>query len=466
MLLSTFALFLLPCLQEPTPAMQRALISDDAVARFEVAREIAAGDERTQEWILEEEKKGTAQYQRAILLAASLMGTPETYAMVERASKRGRKASPNRAFALLLYGSFHPDAGSEANQDWNRCATSFEQACLLSGLLSRPERLVVAPWPRLIAEEKDPALMAVLDAARCLTGNPTEGQHALTEAAVMLTSVNPRFNPLSVERFEANKKAQFPDLWRLTARRTPARSLDELHRQALVGERIGLVLCLYEVQGGQRQALFHHDRSRAVGQVEQAWLWGAAGELGLEIPGPGKAPLEAHQVAGILGLAQQNGKRAKEMALSYVEVARNSFSSNASFSTRWAAGTILALGGLAEDRELLQKAFEEASGVERQRLNPIWKFANHALEEESLRSFWLRNWIRDLGGGWVGYLDSEGPRWTAYLLLGGSSEAKSRASISVAYPELEVLPKDYAIDHVLYRDLAEFLFSDDYRWDS
>ncbi|MDA0666282.1 MAG: hypothetical protein O3A95_01735 [Planctomycetota bacterium] len=464
MLLSTFALFLLPCMQAPTPALQRALISDDAVARFEAAREIATGDERTQSWILEEEEKGTAQYQRAILLAASLMGTEKTFAMVERASKRGRKADPNRAFALLLYGSFHPDAGIEASRDWDRCVTSFEQACLLSGLLSRPERLVVAPWPSLITSEKDAALIGVLDVALRLTGSKALGNHALSEAAVMLTSVNPRLDPLPAGLFEQQKQASYPDMWRLTARRTPERSLEDLQNQALVDEHIGLVLCLFEVQGKHRQALFHHDRSRAMGPTEQAWLWGAAGELGLEIPGPTKPTLELHQVAGVLGLAQQNLKKAKEIAQSYSKVAGRAFSLNASFTTRWTAGTILALSGMEADRLLLQQAFEKASGVERQRLNPIWKFANHGFEDETLRSYWLRHWIRDLGGSWIGYLDAEGRRWTAYLLLGGSTEAKNREPLSVAYPELEVLPKDYAVDHVLYRDLAEFLLSDEYRW--
>ena len=464
MFLSTFALCLLPCMQAPTPALQRALVSDDAVARFAAAREIAAGDERTQSWLLGEAEKGTAQYQRAVLLAASLMGTEKTYAMVERASKRGRKADPNRAFALLLYGSFHPEAGNEASGDWNRCATSFEKACLLSGLLSRPERLVVAPWPKLIVREKEAALIAVLDVARCLTGSKALGSHALSEAAALLTSVDPRLAPLPADLFEEQKEASYPDLWRLTARRTPPRSLEDLHKHALVGEQIGLVLCLFEVQGKHRQALFHHDRSRAVGSIEQAWLWGAAGEIGLEIPGPSEPTLEIHQVAGVLGLAQQNLKRAKEIAQSYSEVAGRAFSSNASFATRWAAGTILALSGLEEDRLLLQLAFEKASAVERQRLHPIWKFANHGFEEEALRSHWLHHWVRDLGGSWIGYLDSEGRRWTAYLLLGGSNEAKNREPLSVAYSELEVLPKDYALDHVLYRDLAEFLLSDEYRW--
>ena len=464
MLLSTFALLLLPCLQEPSPALQRALVSDDAVARFEAAREISVGDERTQAWILGEEKKGTAQYQRALLLTASLMGTPETYALVERAAKRGRKADPIRAFALLLYGSFHPDAGVEVNQDWNRCGTTFEQACFLSGLLSRPERLIVDPWPSLIAEEKEEALTGILDAALCLTGNAPQGKNTLSEAAVLLTSVNPGNNPLVADEVSKNKEAPYPALWRISSRRSPARSLDDLNQQALVGESIGLVLSLYEVPADQRQALFFHNRPRAVGSPEQAWLWGAAGELGLEIPGPSKSLLQLHQVVGVLGLAQHDLKKAKKIALSYLEVSRKTFSSNAPFTNRWASATLLALGGLEEDRLLLQQAFENASGVERHRLAPIWKFANHGFEAEALRSYWLKSWIRDLGGGWIGYLDREGPRWTAYLLIGGSNEAQNRESLSVSYPRLEVLPKDYALDHVLYRDFAEFLLSDAYRW--
>ena len=464
MLLSTFALFLLPCLQEPSEALQRALISDDVVARFSAAREIASGDERTEKWLVNEAGKGTAQYQRTLLLSASLMGTPQTYELVERAARRGRKASPLRAFALLLYGSFHPQAGEDASRDLNRGATPFEQGCLLAGLLTRPERLTVEPWPSLIAGKKDDALLALLDAGRCLNGEEALGDSVLSRAVVFLTSADPRKASLRAADLGDSKGMEHPGLWQITARRLPARTVEELKQLALVGDHVGLVLCLYEVSPDQRQALFHHYRTRAVGADEQAWLWGAAGNLELEMPGPQSSKLELHQVAGILGLANRNLSKAREIARSYLALARVAFQSGTSFEKQWAAGTILALGGLEADRELLQKAFANANGLERQRLSPVWKFANRGFEDDFLRSYWLQQWIRDLNGGWVGYLDSEGPRWTAYLLTGGSLEAKNRGTISTRFESLEILPKDYAIDHVLYGDLAEFLLSGDYRW--
>jgi len=464
MLLSTFALFLLPCLQEPSEALQRALISDDVVARFSAAREIASGDARTEKWLVNEAGKGTAQYQRTLLLSASLMGTSKTYELVERAARKGRKASPVRAFALLLYGSFHPRAGENASQDWSRGATPFEQACLLAGLLSRPERMTVEPWPSLITGEKDQALLALLDAGRRMNGEEALGDSVLSRAVVFLTSADPRKAALPAVDLGNPKGLGHPGLWRSTARRSPARNIEALKKLALVGDHVGLVLCLYEVSPDQRQVLFHHYRTRAVGAAERGWLWGAAGDLGLELPGPEKSKFELHQVAGILGLANRNLSKAREVARAYLDLARETFQTDPSFERQWAAGTLLALGGLEADRNLLQTAFADASGLERQRLAPVWKFANRGFEEESLRHYWLQQWIRDLGGSWVGYLDAEGPRWTAYLLTGGSLEALNREGLSTSYAGLEILPKDYAIDHVLYGDLAEFLLSDDYRW--
>lgn len=465
MLLSTLVLCLLPAAQEPTQAQQRALAADDVAMRFSAAQELAAGDEIAEKWLLREAGKGTEQRQRALLLAASLMGTTACQAVVEKAASRGRKPNPIRAFALLLYGQYHPAAGSEPRKDWDRCASDFERACLLAGLLAHPERLQVDPWPTLVAKRKEPTLEVLLDlSTRLVEAGEPPATDPLAFSAALLASVDPRYPALPGEIFGALPAGGFPDLWWTSAPRFPARAWEDLRRQALVGEQVGLVLTLYEVEKGQQQALFDHFRMRTIGKAESGWLWGAAGDLGLEFPDPEEEALTAHRVGGILRLARRDFPKAVLAAQASLPAARSVFRSRTPFEQRWPAAVLLAIGQEERDLQVLKQAFQAASGVERHRLTPIWKFANRGLGEGALRDHWLDAWSRGLGAGWRGYQDIQGPRWTAYLLAGGSLAAENQAELAARYESLESLPKDYSPDHILYRDLVEFLLSGNYRW--
>lgn len=466
MFLSTLSLSILVLFQEPSPALQKALATDDVAIRFTAARELSVGDERAEKWLLREAGKGTEQRQRALLLASALMGTDASYVVLEESSRRGRKPNPQRAFALLLYGEFHPKAGLDPRRDWDRCASDFERACLLAGLLAHPERLQVDPWESLVKKRKQPTLTALLQLAQRLSGNlQADASDASSFAASLLAAVDPRQVALGAEFVGKAASSDFPALWWSAAPRIPARRFEDLRRQALVGERVGLVLALYEVDAKQQQALFDHYRQRAVGPEESAWLWGAAGDLGLDLPGPGDGGIKRERIAGILRLALRDFPTAVKTAKSYLPAAREAFGTQSSFRDRWPVALLLALGGEAEDLQALQAVFQEANGADRHRLAAIWKFANRGFGPGDLRAYWLDAWSRELGAGWRGYLDVQGPRWTAYHLAGGSLAAENQIEIAVSFPELETLPKDYAADHVLYRDIVDFLLGGDYRWD-
>ncbi|MHC4380310.1 MAG: hypothetical protein ACYSU1_04380 [Planctomycetota bacterium] len=470
MLLSTLCLCLPAVAQEPPADLQQSLAADDVAMRFEAARELAVGDERAEKWLLREAGKGTEQRQRALLLASALMGTEASFAVLEHASRRGRKPDPQRAFSLLLYGQFHPQAGLQARSDWERCASDFERACLLTGMLARPERLQVGPWKALVQKRKQPALTTLLQLSERLTGNRmaevSDTRDAASFSASLLASVDSRQPHLQGEILGVRAPSDFPAMWWLAAPRQDSRPMEDLRRQALVGQKVGFVLTLYEVAPAQRQALFDHYRQRAVGPVESAWLWGAAGDLGLALPGPETDVLHANRVAGILRLARKDFVAAESLAMKYLPAARSGFRAATHFEQRWPAAVVLALGRQQADLELLKTAFQQANGTERHRLAPIWKFANRGFSTGDLRGFWLDAWSRTLGAGWQGYLDVQGPRWAAYLLAGGSLAAENQNEIATPFLELESLPKDYAADHVLYRDLVDFLLGGDYRWNS
>lgn len=451
-------------LQEPTPALERAFQADQVNVRHEAARALAVGDERAEDWLLEEASKGTGERQRALLLAAALMGTPQSHALVERAARKGRKPDTQRAFALLLYGSLHPNACEDAEKDWERCASAFERSCLLAGLLSRPQRMLVAPLPELIRKRKEEGSLAFLRLAESLVNDGYPGVAKPADlAASLLLSVDPRRTVLALDSKEA--RGDFPGLWSSSRLQAPPRTIADLQRLALVGDRIGAVLSLYEIEVRDRQALFHHYAARAVGEWESRWLWGAAGDLGLDLPGPIEGQkLRTCHVLGVMRLYRQDRNRGLVAARAYLPAARKAFAAEATLDQRWPAALLLAVVGEPMDREVIMAAFTEADPVWTYRFAPLWKFAHRRLGSATLANHWLDVWSRDLDSGWQGYLDREGPRWVAYALAGGSLAAENHALLSQRHESLEIVSKDYALDHVVYRDVIGFLLDGSYRW--
>jgi len=452
--------------QEPSDQLQRALVSQEADVRFAAALELASGDQEAEKWLLRAAGNGTPEERRTLLLAAALMGTDSSFDLLEKAArKKGRKPDQERAYALVLYGSLHPAAGLDAKKDWARTASDFERGCLLAGLLSQPARLADPEWENLVTKKKVPGLVEIYDLAAMLRGEVWKDtpESSAEISARLLTTHIPGVEGVAAQALEHFQRLEFPQLWSNGARHVPARELADLKGQALVGDRVALVLSLYEVEAKDRQELFDHFRTRVLGKREAAWLWGAAGELGLSLPSaPPTEKLEDAYVAGILSLASQDFAAAILGSQPYLEQARLAFQSKLNFERRWPAAVLLALGGQPEDQEILKAAFLLASGSERQRLQPIWKLASRSLGAE--RHSWLRSWSRDLGAGWIGFLDSEGPRWVAYQLVGGTDGAKGRLEIATPYPGLQLVPRDYADDQVLYRDLAVLLLDGVYRW--
>lgn len=466
MLLPTLILALGFVTQEPSNQLQRALVSEEADVRYAAALELAAGDQEAEKWLLRAAGNGTPEERRTLLLAAALMGTQSSFDLIEKAArKKGRKPDQERAYALVLYGSLHPAAGLDAKKDWARTASDFERGCLLAGLLSQPARLADPEWKKLVTKKKTPGLLEIYDLAAMLRGEvwPDTPESSAEIGARLLTTHIPGVEGVAIQSLEHFRKLEFPQLWSVGARHVPARELSDLKGQALVGDRIALVLSLYEVETKDRQELFDHFRTRVIGKREAAWLWGAAGELGLSLPTvPPTEKLEDAYVAGILSLACQDFSSATFATQPYLQQAREAFQSSSNFERRWPAAALMALGGKPVDQEILKAAFLIASGSERQRLQPIWKLASRSLGSE--RHSWLRSWSRDLGAGWIGFLDKEGPRWVAFQLAGGTVGAEGRLEIATSYPGLQLVPRDYAGDQVLYRDLAVLLLDGVYRW--
>ncbi len=460
-ILSTLALCLL---QNPFLVAEKDVAADDVVQRFLAAQQLAYGDEAEEKWLLREIGKGTSQRQRALLLAAALRGSPDCFDLLEQSARKGRKTDPTRAFALLLYGQFHPQAGKNFEKDWARCSSEYERACFLVGLLAKPEMLCGPELGKRIQKQDSPALLALRELAIQLASPQglAKTQSPYPEAAIF-ASLLLMHTRLNADWLQSPELASLPLLWRMAALRKPPRSSAWLQEQVFVGPNRSAVLALYEIDPKQRQKVLDVFLSRAMGDKESAWLWGAAGELGLELPFSEVKKLANFHIAGITQLALRDEARAKIAAEDLVEQARQVFLEETKFEQVWASAVVMALVGEPVDLALLQKKIGTAKPSERHQLAPIWKFAQHSLGSLELRRYWLRQWSRELGAGRLGFFDQEVPRWLAFVLSQGSLEAENNQELHMKYSSIPVLSMDYALDHPLYTDVVAFLLSGHYR---
>ena len=458
-------------LQEPSPSLERDLTAPSAWVRQEAARELASGDGDAEAWLLHELDRGSPPRRRALLYAAALRGSDDCFAALERAARRERRPEPNHAFALLLYGTFHPDAGTDPEADWKRAASDGERAFLVAGLLSRPERLGADAWRLLAARHPNRVVLGLLDAGELLLGRslPAGGDEPVRASARLLTSVLPQQRPLSGDEVDWTSDLTLPLLWRVAARRDPPRTLDDLRGSTPVGAWRGLALALYELPADQRQEAFLWLRPRLRDAEAVAWAWGAAGDLGLDLPAPIEgAALVPGEVAGILRLALHRRAEAVEAAAARLEAARRAFrAGRGGEDLRLAAALVLALAGGEGDRELLREAIRKAAPRWRVTLQPVWRFAERSLDDPALERAWLTRWARRLGAGALGYLDAEGPRLVALVLAGGTQAAEESLRLAEVAPRLQALAEhDFAVDADVWADVVAFLLGPDYRWDA
>ena len=454
--------------QEPSAELQRALTLDSSTTRYRAAVRLAAMGGDGQAWLLKQVGKGSPERQRSLLLACALLGSEPALAEVEKVARRGsrRRADPQRAYALLLYGAYHPAAGEKPKEDWARCQSDFERACLLAGLLAHPARLVSRQWDAQLADSGAAELATLLAMGRLLAGEEvalSADVDARFAAAALLASVRPEAAARPAAFVEA-QRGRVPALWVAAARRDPSRGAEQLRRLPAAGEGAAAGLILREVEPSARQEVFQHFHARLIEPQARAWLWGTAGELGLELPPPLDAErLDSAEVAGILELARTQSASAASAAAARLGAARARLDEGGLAEETWPAALTLALvladaeDRDAEDLQRLQSHLEQASAVDKVRLWPVWNLARGALAEAAVRDHWLAVWSRDLGAGAIGFLDVEGPRWLAYLLVGGTQAAEERLQLLEAYPALELASRDYSRDHNLYRDIADFL---------
>ncbi len=459
------SLLLLPALlafQEPDAALRRDLDSRDPGARRSAAVSVAALGPQAEDWLLHEVGKGSPARRRALLAAATLLGTPDSLEALEKAAKPGSRPDEVRAFALLFFGAHHPAAAERAEELWDRLPTDFERSCLLVGLLSRARELE-GQGELSLGRKPDPRLRALVRVLQSLQGGkPAADPADLAEAtAAALVSVLPGGSPLPEEAALLLEEGGLPE-WVLGARRAAPTTPAAL-RSALLGGHPAVVLGLARVEAAEAAAAFAELDARVTEPAGRSWLWGVAGDLGLDLHAR-KGDLSDAEVAGLLRLARRDPARAASTAEAWRDRARDRWKAEPSAAASWPAAVVLGLAPEAEDLELLRGAVAASSAADAQRLHPIWQFASGRTSSEESRRRWLSTWSRELGAGHLGFLDREGPRWAAYLLVSGTRTAEERAELSVPI-EAFAWKKDHARDSEVYADLAEWLLAGHFRWD-
>ena len=465
MLVSASLLLALPVLlQEPDAALQRGLDSRDPAARLTAAVEVADLGVEAEAWLVRETLRGSDQRRRALLLSAALLGTPDSFQALADAAKPGNRPDEVRAYALLLYGAFHPEAPQAAPGVYQKLRSAFERSCLMVGLLQQASRVESAQSWIERGRKAEAAHFALASMADALAGRdlPDAGDSAHEWSGRLLASVLPTGTPLDGVELAKRGEEVLP-VWTLAARRRPARSQAELQREILSGSGGGVALALLESETESVGAEFKLLDARITDPSVKAWLWGAAGDRGYAPPIPEESALTPWEAAGLLRLGIRDPSAAKEAAAARRDQARRLFRGSG-LDAGWPAALVLALAPAKEDVDDLRQRVSEATGKDAKRLHSIWQFARGSTTSEEARRHQLRSWSRELGASYQGYLDQEGPRWTAYLLVSGTRAALESATLAV---ELEDLggERDHSLDSELYPDLLEYLLSPHYRWD-
>ncbi|MDA1261184.1 MAG: hypothetical protein O3A20_11265, partial [Planctomycetota bacterium] len=340
---SLLAGILLTAQSTPPADLLRALTVSDAAARQRAAREIAVSGASYERWLLREMDSGSPEGKRALMIAAGLVGSPATLEALEGLTVRGRKPDPQRAFALLVYGAFHPHAGADPEADWRRAGTPYERACLLAGLLAQEGRLEADAWITLAASDPDPNITALLEVADVLLGRspPVRTTDPSSFSARLLTSVlplQPRIHDLAAAAAWA-----LPPEWLLGARREPIRTFSELRTTPLAGPGFATALALGEVDRAERGECFTWLDARLQDPLARSILWGLAGDLGLELPPGTEGRVDAAEVAGLLRLTLQDPTRAERGALARLPAARTVFVAANTAAERLPAELLFAL---------------------------------------------------------------------------------------------------------------------------
>ena len=451
--------------QEPDAALIRKLDAVEPGTRLDAVVELAELGPSIEKWLHKKVHSGSAKRQRSLLLTAALLGTEDSWDLIDREARRGRKPETKRAFALLLYGAFHPEAGNSAKADWKRASSDFERSCLLAGLLAREDSIDLSGFHQLIDRkggERQIALLAILDG---LHGNPIrwQGESGFMRGAQLLTTLLPDAAPLDPKQVRTLAK-DLPERWALAAKRKPGRGMDQLKGMPVGGASGAVVFALSESAVDQRQLVFDHLKTRVTEAPAANWLWGEAGDLGLDLRRPPKADLITPEVAGLLRLALRNFPVAEKIASDRAAVARAALQGEQWPSKgMFEAVVILALAGEPEDHDWFKEALETGTAQSRSQLQPLWLLANRKLDQGAARRQWLSDWSRQLGAGAVGFLDQEGPRWVALSLVANSLAAEEQEMLQGYSPVFQA-KMDHPFTDEFYADLATFLTSAEFRF--
>lgn len=460
----------LTLLQVPDASLQQALRAEVAEHRQEAAMALVVGDEETEAWLAREIDRGDPKRHRALTLAAAWMGTEGSFALLDQAAASGRRPDSDRAFALVLFGRFHPDAGLNPKQDWKRAASTYEKACLLVGLLGRESSWNPNDYRELLGRRPSPALVALLDLAEQRRGGtPALGaskeRSGLQQSAYALGSVGSLAVPVNAETLGSLASWTSRRSWWFAARRIPKRTVESFEGAVVVGDDAASILALYEMEPAEVAQAFRSLDVKVAGAPEKSWLWGAVGDRGLPLPGPKESDWGPHVAAGLLRLSLVDLPLARRQAKAWAESAREQFAARGTFRDRWPAALVMALAAEGEDRDSLRKTIEAASGRERLQLTPAWKLLLHRGETlDEKKQLEVRRWSEELHAGRSGFLAYEGPHWAAYVLLGQTQAAEFRLELDPALPGFDLLPLDVAADDAFYLDLAALLLGPAYRW--
>lgn len=452
-------------LQAPEGTLLQAIAKDDPAARFAAAAEIAALPELDiDSWLRKQVNKGSAQRQRALLLACALRGSKECLNLVDQQTRLRGNSKPARAWSLLLAATFQSTAAANSVVLLERARSDFERDCVLIGLMANRQKVSDLRGLKLFASRSARVHAPALEVLAALRGQSPEWpdvEDPRMLAGKLICSVLPRQGGVSKSEI-ANSYSDLNGRWSIGAVRSSGRSFDDLKGVPLADQSGAIALCLLEVDVQVAQAVFDYLSTRLPPGPCQSWLWGIAGARRLDLKPPTDGNFTDYHAAGILASCLKDEQFGRSAAGKFMIHARKRLGEAAKLSRDWPAAVMLALSDQPADWKALRTLTEGASGEEAARLHGIWQFASGRLTKpDSIRQ--IRDWLGELGGGHAGYISSAGRQWATSYLLAGTDALPERVDNAADISAFERNP-DHALGHQLYVDIAEFINSKHYHW--
>jgi len=450
--------------QVPSNELLNRLDDFEPPVRMEAALEMAEAGDFYSGWLTKNFDRGTAKRKRALLLAVSLLGTPESLVILDSQARRLRSANPVHSYALFLYGMVHPEAADDLKQTFKRASNSYERLCLIFGLCASPHRIQMASPKSILGRDKSPSVWAAFALLQSLRGVSSEWSAKNTEGVLvgLLASHFPMQLGITQKQIDG-LPGNAPLAWKEAAKRMVPRDEQAWASLPMAGPAEARVFALRELTGANRSkaALWYQNHVRT--SQGKAWLYGHMVEMDFKLPLPKTGAWNSPQVGAILLWGSQDFNAAQTAAILRLPAARLELAKASDPLDVWPEAALVAMAGQEQDFVWFQEVLKNEEESIRRRFHPLWLLVSGRFSGSTARKDLLADYARELGAGTSGFMDAQAWKLAALFLMSGTRAALASPELSRC-KDLVESPLEHSLEDEVYADFLALLRSPLYRW--